>query len=105
MSYLKGGGNKSSIQPKQNRQSKVQAVSEKPNRITHFDIEQIDLPFDIGLYGQRQILHFLQIILAKGKVGVLNAEQKRYFNIAQSLASQVIEKKQKGEADASNQWR
>lgn len=84
--------NPSTIQPRLDCRPKKLLSSVRVAQATHYHIEQIDLPSDIGLYGQRQIMQLMQMILAKEPVGVLDASMQDYFNIANELVSQLLAK-------------
>ncbi|WP_298770750.1 hypothetical protein [uncultured Shewanella sp.] len=86
--------------PKAKASSLSSSASAK--QVTHYHIEQIDLPSDIGLYGQRQIMQLMQMILAKEPIGVLDPSMREYFNIAHDLVSQLLAKQTEREIHGNN---
>ncbi|WP_299011821.1 hypothetical protein [uncultured Shewanella sp.] len=81
--------NASTIQPKRGCRPKRSPSSATVRQVTQYHIEQIDLPSNIGLYGQRQIMALMEMILANEPVGVLDPSMQDYFNIANELVSQL----------------
>lgn len=80
---------KSTIRPVQGLLQKEPEKSPVNIEKTAFYIEQIDLPSDIGSYGQRQIFSLMRALLRGEPLPVLSEEHRLYLEIAKDLVTQI----------------